>query len=72
MKFEEAMKELESIVEKMESGMLSIDESLQMFSRGIELSKECKKQLEEAKGKISILEKQMDGSLEANDFTIEE
>ena len=61
MKFEEAMKELETIVEKMESGMLSIDESLQMFSRGIELSKECKKQLEEAKGKISILEKQMDG-----------
>ena len=72
MKFEEAMKELETIVEKMESGMLSIDESLQMFSRGIELSKECKKQLEEAKGKISILEKQMDGSLEAKDFTIEE
>ena len=47
MKFEEAMKELESIVEKMESGMLSIDESLQMFSRGIELSKECKKQLQD-------------------------
>jgi exodeoxyribonuclease VII small subunit len=64
MTFEESMKELESIVNKMESGSLTIDESLKAFSKGIELCKECSKELEEAKGKVTILQKQMNDLIE--------
>lgn len=49
MKFEELLKELENIVEELESGNLSLDESITKYQKGIELSNECKKMLEEAK-----------------------
>ena len=39
--FEESLQELESIVEKLENGQLSLDESLLLFDRGIKLVKEC-------------------------------
>lgn len=60
MKFEESLKELESIVSKMEQGNLTIDESIAAFTKGIELCKNCTKELEEAKGKITILQKEME------------
>ena len=59
MKFEESMQELEKIVDQMEKGNLSIDDSLKKFSEGIELCKACAKELDEAKGKVTILQKQM-------------
>lgn len=49
MKFEELLKELENIVSELESGNLSLDESVKKYQKGIELSNECKKMLEEAK-----------------------
>ena len=49
MKFEELLKELENIVKELESGSLSLDESIKKYQKGIELSNECKKMLEEAK-----------------------
>ena len=49
MKFEELLKELESIVKELESGSLTLDESIKKYQKGIELSNECKKMLEEAK-----------------------
>ena len=49
MKFEELLKELEIIVKELESGTLSLDESIKKYQKGIELSNECKKMLEEAK-----------------------
>lgn len=49
MKFEELLKELESIIEELESGNLSLEESIKKYQKGIELSNECKKMLEEAK-----------------------
>ncbi len=60
MKFEESLKELEEIVTKMEQGNLTIDESIAAFTKGIELCKNCSKELEEAKGKITILQKEME------------
>ena len=60
MKFEESLKELEEIVAKMEQGNLTIDESIAAFSKGIELCKNCSKALEDAKGKITILQKEME------------
>ncbi len=50
--FEEALKNLEEIVQKMESGALPLDESIKLYEQGIQLKKLCEKQLEEAKLKV--------------------
>ena len=70
MKFEESLKELEAIVTKMEQGNLSINESIAAFTKGIELCKNCTKELEEAKGKITILQKEME-SIEEVPFDVD-
>lgn len=56
--FETALKELEQITEKLEEGNLSLEKSIELFERGIRLSKLCNDMLEEAEGKIEILQKQ--------------
>lgn len=53
--FESSLDELEKVVREMESGDLSLDRSLELFSRGIELSESCRKQLEEAETRIETL-----------------
>lgn len=53
--FEENLKNLEKIVERLESGECGLDESLKLYSDGIKLSSECKKALEEARQKIEQL-----------------
>ena len=53
--FEESLQELEGIVEKMESGDLSLEESLEVFERGVKLTRLCQKTLEEAEQKVKIL-----------------
>jgi exodeoxyribonuclease VII small subunit len=67
-KFEDALSELESIVEKLERGELSLEESLAAFEEGIRLSRICSKQLDEAERKIEILIKGDDGQLQIEDF----
>ncbi len=61
MKFEDSLKELDTIVEKLESGKLSIDESIDLYTKGIKLCNECNKKLNEVKGKISLLEESAEG-----------
>lgn len=53
--FEESLKELESIVSKLESGEMSLEESLDKFESGTKLYKECKEQLLIAEKKIAVL-----------------
>lgn len=53
--FESALKELESLVEKMERGDIRLEESLQYFERGIELTRHCQLALQEAEQKVQIL-----------------
>ena len=53
MKFEDSLKELDAIIEKLESGKLSIDESIAMYGKGLELCNECGKKLNDIKGKIA-------------------
>ena len=55
--FEEAMSELESLVESLEKGDLSLEESLKSFERGVELTRSCQRALEEAEQKVRILSK---------------
>jgi len=53
--FEGALKELEALVEKMEDGNISLEESLKYFERGIALTRTCQKALEEAEQKVQLL-----------------
>ena len=52
---EKAMGELEEIVEQLESGELTLDNSLQQFEKGVKLSRECQSALTEAEQKVQIL-----------------
>ena len=66
--FESALAELEALVEKMEQGDLSLDESLKQFERGVQLTRACQQALKEAEQKVQILlEKDGQPSLEAFD-----
>jgi exodeoxyribonuclease VII small subunit len=53
--FENTLKRLEEIVQRLESGDLSLDESLKLFEEGIELSRLCTKKLSEAEAKVEKL-----------------
>lgn len=67
-KFEDALKKLEKIVEDLENGSLSLDDALGKYEEGIKLSKLCAKKLELAKKKVEILMKSEDGSIELKPF----
>ena len=53
--FEEALEKLSTLVEKMESGDLSLEESLKIFEEGIKLSKDCQNALSDAEKKVQAL-----------------
>lgn len=53
--FEEAMKELETIVQTLERGDLRLDESLRLFERGVALARQCRGSLEHAELKVHDL-----------------
>jgi len=53
--FEKALEELESLVEQMESGELSLDQSLSHFKRGVELTRHCQSVLDEAQQGVQKL-----------------
>jgi exodeoxyribonuclease VII small subunit len=54
--FEAAIAELESIVKKLEEGDLSLEQSLGLYERGVQLSRFCHTRLEEAEKRIEILD----------------
>lgn len=66
--FEEAFKRLDEIVTKLESGDLSLEESMTFFEEGITLTKTCKTRLEAAEQKIQLLLKDSDGNLTLEDI----
>jgi len=53
--FEQALSELEALVERMEQGELSLEQSLKDFERGIELTRACQGALKEAEQKVQLL-----------------
>lgn len=55
--FESSLKELEEIVSQLEAGDMPLDRSLELFERGIKLSRECQKRLNEAERKLEMLVK---------------
>ena len=63
-KFETALEELESVVEQLETGELSLEESLQAFETGIGLVKYCSHKLDEVEKKVEVLVKDKEGKLQ--------
>ena len=63
MKFEEAMTKLEGEVKKLESGNMTLDESIAAFEEAVKLIGECNKQLDKAERKVRLLTESNDGTV---------
>lgn len=70
-KFEEAIKKLDEIAKDLESGELSLDDSVSKFEEGMKLSKTCTKILNDAEKKINLLIDN-DGEISEENFTPDE
>jgi exodeoxyribonuclease VII small subunit len=66
-KFEECLQRLEKIVQELERGDVPLEQSLTLFEEGMQLSSACRKELEQAEGKVEILLKK-NGKLQAEPF----
>lgn len=69
--FEESLKRLETVVDQLEKGELTLEESLKLFEEGVNLTASCKQELDAAEGKVQMLVKQRDGSLKAEPYDTE-
>ena len=68
MNFEEKLKELEIISQKMSTGDSSLDESMKSFEEGMKLAKELEKELENYEQKVKILMESTTGETHLEDF----
>ena len=69
--FEKALEELETTVDKLEKGKMTLKESLDLFERGIKLAKYLRTELEKAEKKVEILLKDETGEVKAEAFSEE-
>ena len=69
--FEEALSELEGLVERLERGDLPLEEALKTFERGVELTRHCQSSLKSAQQKVEILLKRGSGA-EIEPFSVAE
>ena len=65
--FEQSLAELESLVERMESGEMSLEDSLKAFEQGIKYTRDCQNALTKAEQKVQLL-LQKNGQMEAQSF----
>jgi len=72
MSFEDAIKELEAIVDKLDNGNVPLDEALSLFKMGVILSEHCNSRLEEANGVIRLLIRDRSGELSEVPFATDE
>ncbi|MBI4855024.1 MAG: exodeoxyribonuclease VII small subunit [Acidobacteria bacterium] len=66
--FEGSLAELEKIVTEMETGDLPLQHALELFERGIHLSRYCQQQLNDAERKVELLVKGQDGTILTTSF----
>ncbi len=70
--FEKSLSELEEIVRKLETGSLPLEESLELFERGVELARSCKTKLDEAELRVQRLVKVKEGLFRDEPFDEEQ
>ena len=66
--FESSLARLEEIVRKLESANLPLDDAMKLFEEGMQLSRDCQKQLEQAEARVEILLKKAGGEMAAQPF----
>lgn len=66
-KFEDCLQRLEKIVDELEKGNVPLEQALKLFEEGMQLSSACRKELEDAEGKVEILLKQ-NGKIQAEPY----
>jgi exodeoxyribonuclease VII small subunit len=69
--FEEHLTQLETVVERLERGDLTLEESVRLFEEGMKLSQACKEELEQAEGKILVLVEGKGGKMQAAEMEAE-
>ena len=69
--FERSLARLEEIVRRLENANLTLEDAMKLFDEGVELSRACQKQLEEAEGRVEVLLKKANGKLVAEPFGLE-
>jgi len=67
-KFEDALKKLEAVVNGLEGGNLSLEASLEQYEEGVKLVRLCQKKLGEARKRIEVLVKTKDGKIKIEPF----
>jgi exodeoxyribonuclease VII small subunit len=73
MSFEEQLAELEQVVEQLERGELSLEDSVTLFERGVKLSDACKSQLASAESRIQVLVNPRErGPVRVEDLAVED
>jgi len=70
--FEQSLKQLETLVESLETGNLNLDESLKSFEKGIKITRDCQSALSDAEQRVRILTSDSDGEVQTDDFFAEE
>lgn len=69
--FEEVIQELEEIAQALEKGDLSLEQSVEKFEKGMQLSAQCKQILENAEKKITMLVQNAQGEKQEETFSVE-
>ena len=70
--FEDRLKSLETVVERLERGDLTLDESVRLFEEGVKLSDACKVELEKAEGRIQVLVQGQGKGMQVAEFEVED
>jgi len=69
--FEEHLTQLETVVERLERGELTLEESVRLFEEGMRLSQACKQELEQAEGRMQVLVEGKNGTMRAAELELE-
>ena len=70
--FEDRLTALETVVERLERGELTLEDSVRLFEEGVQLSNACKAELEKAEGRIQVLVETQGNRVQVVDFEEEE
>ncbi len=70
--FEDRLTALETVVERLERGDLTLEESVRLFEEGVHLSEACKLELEKAEGRIQVLVETRGGGVQVAEMELEE
>ena len=69
--FEDRLTALEAVVERLERGDLTLEESVRLFEEGVHLSEACKVELDKAEGRIQVLVETRGGAVQVAEFEAE-